>query len=120
MISLKNPGLLEIDLITTMGAHVKESDSYLGRFGTGMKYAIAVLLRDNIDFDLYIGENRYEFYTESVTLRGKEFKKCFMRGPADSVPLGFTTDLGRDWKPWMAYRELFTNCVIVSQLKLVE
>ena len=112
MIVLRNPGLLEIDLITTMGAHVKESDSYLGKFGTGMKYAIAVLLRNNITFDLAIGENVYEFYTEVKNIRGKDFHICYMRSCVDSICLGFTTDLGKNWELWMSYRELFTNSVI--------
>lgn len=112
MIALKNPGLLEIDLMTTMGAHVKESESYLGRFGTGMKYAIAVLLRNEIEFDLAIGTNVYEFYTESKTIRGKEFHFCYMRGPSDSIALGFVTDMGQNWEPRQAYRELYTNAVI--------
>lgn len=112
MITLKNPGLLEIDLITTMGAHVKESDNYLGRFGTGMKYAIAVLLRNGVKFDLCIGKNVYEFYTEKKTIRSKNFDICHMSGPYDVTPLGFTTEFGKNWQPWQAYRELYTNCVI--------
>lgn len=112
MIVLKNKGLIEVDLITTMGMHVKETDSYLGRFGTGLKYAIAVFLREGVDFDLYIGKNKYEFYTEKKTVRGKEFEICFMQGKYDSIPLGFTTEFGKDWETWQAYRELFTNSVL--------
>lgn len=112
MIVLKNPGLLEIDLITTMGAHVKETTSHIGQFGTGMKYAIAVLLREKIPFDLFIGENQYEFYTEKKTIRGKEFELCYMSGPFDKTPLGFTTEFGKNWESWQAYRELFTNAVL--------
>lgn len=112
MIVLKNKGLLEIDLITTMGVHVKETENYIGRFGTGLKYAITVLLRENIDFDLCIGTNVYTFYTQPKTLRGKEFQLCVMSGPLDEVPLPLTTDFGKNWEPWQAYRELFSNCVL--------
>lgn len=29
----------------------------------------------------------------------------------NGTPLGFTTSLGRDWKQWMAFRELASNCL---------
>lgn len=110
MIYLKNKGELEVDLITTMGVNVKEGDS-IGYFGTGLKYAIAVFLRENIDFKLFIGENEYTFFTESKTIRGKQFDYCYMVGPFDSIQLGFTTELGKNWDIWQAYREIHSNCL---------
>lgn len=111
MITIRNKGHLEIDLLTTMGAHVKETDNAYGQFGTGMKYAIATLMRNGINFDLCIGENVYQFYAEQKAIRGKEFKMCHMHGKFDRIPLGFTTELGKNWLPWQAYRELYTNAI---------
>lgn len=111
MITLKNPGLLELELMCTMGANVKQSDSAIGYFGTGLKYAIATLLREGIEFHVFIGCNRYDFYSEEKTLRGKKFELCYMKGPFDSTPLGFTTELGKNWKVWQAYREIYSNCL---------
>lgn len=111
MIILKNRGEIDIDVIKTMGVNVKESESAIGYFGTGLKYAIAVFLREGIDLQLWIGRNHYEFYTETKTIRGKDFEMCKMRGPYDSVDLGFTTDLGKNWKVWQAYREIHSNCL---------
>lgn len=110
-IYLKNPGLLDLDFLKLMGCNVKESDNSIGMFGTGMKYAIAVFLREGIEFSMYLGHDKYEFYTESKILRGKQFQVCALKGPIDSIELGFTTELGRNWEPWMAYREIHSNCL---------
>ena len=111
MIILKNQGEIDIRAIKTMGVNVKRCDSPIGYFGTGLKYAISVFLREGIDFQLFIGENRYEFHTESCDIGGKEFAMCHMRGPHDSIELPFTTDQGRNWELWQAYREIHSNCL---------
>lgn len=111
MIVLKNRGEIDIDLIRVMGVNVKESENPIGQFGTGLKYAIAVFLREGIDFSLWIGANKYEFFSEEKNIRGKAFNICKMRGPHDSIDLPFTTDLGRNWEIWQAYREIDCNCM---------
>lgn len=111
MIILKNKGEIEIETITTMGVNVKECDSPIGFFGTGLKFAIATFLREGIAFALWIGENRYEFYSQKINIRNKTFNKCFISGPHDSVDLGFVTDMGKNWKIWQAYREIHSNCL---------
>lgn len=110
MIILKNKGEIDIESITTMGINVKACESPIGFFGTGLKYAVAVFLREGVEFKLFIGANEYEFFTESKTIRDKEFDFCMMRGPYDSTPLGFTTELGKNWELWQAYREVRSNC----------
>src|ERR1700733_12022356 len=45
MIVFENYGEIEIDAITTFGVSVKEGPNPIGFFGTGLKYAVAVLLR---------------------------------------------------------------------------
>src|SRR5262245_54522643 len=39
-----NPGILDINLVKLLGVSVQESDSAIGFFGTGLKYAIASTL----------------------------------------------------------------------------
>lgn len=108
MIYLKNAGEIDIEVIKTMGVHVKENDNSIGFFGTGLKYAIAIFLREKIDFKLFIGVNQFEFFTETKTIRGKEFEFCKMSG-IDVLDLGFTTELGKNWELWQAYREIHSN-----------
>lgn len=111
MIILQNEGLIDLDVIKIMGVNVKDGDNSIGVFGTGLKYAIAVFLREGIDFSVMRGLDEYAFTTEEKTIRGKSFDLCVMHGPYDSVELGFTTELGKNWEVWQAYREIHSNCL---------
>ena len=104
---LTNPGLVELAAITTMGVSVKEGDSPIGYFGTGFKYAIACLLRNGHKVTLFRGLERFDFTTREELVRGKPFRVVCM----NDVSLGFTDQLGRNWELWMAFRELYSNCL---------
>jgi hypothetical protein len=103
----KNKGLIDIKAITTFGISSKEGDNPIGFFGTGLKYAIAVLLREGCNITIFSGTERYDFTTEMKTVRINDFNFIQMNG----VELAFTTDLGKTWELWQAYRELYCNCM---------
>lgn len=105
MIVFENPGLIDVAAITTMGVSVKDEGA-IGYFGTGLKFAIATILRDGGQVTIWRGSEKLEFGLEETSIRGQAFHLVTMNGER----LGFTSQLGRDWKPWMAYRELATNC----------
>lgn len=107
MIIFRNPGLIDLRAALTMGVNAKIDDSAIGFFGTGFKYAVAVLLRNHCKVALYRGLERHEFSATPYSHRGKEFSIVCM----DSAELGFTTDLGKTWELWMAYRELYCNAM---------
>lgn len=107
MIVFKNKGLLPIEAIKTMGINAKISSECIGYFGTGLKYAISVLLRKGHTVFINIGKTTYQFGTRTTTIREKEFSIVTMNGE----DLGFTTELGKNWELWMAYRELYSNCM---------
>lgn len=116
MIVFSNPGELDIRMLTTMGVSAKIGDSPIGMFGTGLKYAIAVLLREKQSITIHNGTERWEFATEQEVIRGKEFDciRMIVHGVDHSVNdyrLGFTTELGRNWGLEQAYRELHCNAV---------
>jgi len=108
----KNPGLLDMRAATTFGVNVKsDEESAIGRFGTGMKYAIGIVLRLGGSFVVYVGMDRYEFIARPDVIRGKEFRVVHLMYPdGTSHPLGFTAEVGKDWEAWQAYRELRCNC----------
>lgn len=109
-IYFQNPGEIDPRLITTLGVNVKESDSPVGFFGTGLKYALAVLLREHHEVTIWSGERRFGFRKVQDVLRGKEFNFIHMsEGDAVPQPLGFTTELGKTWTLANAYRELYCN-----------
>ena len=55
MVVFENTGEIDILSISSFGVSVKEGDSPIGFFGTGLKYAIAVLLRHNQKITAYCG-----------------------------------------------------------------
>ena len=113
-IVFQNKGALDVRAIKTMGVNVKDSESAIGYFGTGLKYAIAVLLRNGHKISIATDGNTYIFGVSQQTIRGKEFDIVQMTtigpcGEEKSEELGFTTELGKNWEMWMAYRELYSN-----------
>lgn len=112
----RNNGVIDIKFITTFGVSAKEGTNPIGFFGTGLKYAIAVLLREKQNITIMAGESILTFRTETDSLRGKDFEFIHMDIRSDSHPdhtvqLPFTTELGKNWKIWQAFRELYCNCV---------
>lgn len=105
VVSFQTPGLIDPMCITTIGVSVKEHDNPIGRFGTGLKYAIAIVLRSGGEISIWRGLEELRFTTQSVTIRGKEVQVVHM----NDQPLGFTTHLGGHWKMWQAFREIYCN-----------
>lgn len=111
-----NPGEIDVRLITTMGVNAKPQGGAIGYFGTGLKYAIAGTLRLGGRITIWSGLTRLSFRAKREEIRGKEFEIVHMTTTAWSdewrdIPLAFTLDLGKDWQPWMLYRELWCNCM---------
>ena len=110
-IVFENPGVIDPLSITTFGVSSKDNPSKsIGFFGTGLKYAIAVILRMRGSVTIYSGGERYDFLTKSHRIRHDEFDVVYMGGPnREPQPLGFTTELGKTWEMWQALRELYCN-----------
>jgi hypothetical protein len=108
---ITSKGLLDIRTISLLGLSAKQDESAIGQFGTGMKYAISVLLRTGHKISLRIGQTSYEFTTKSETFRGKDFTKIIMTGPDGETDLPITLEYGKNWKVWMAFRELWSNAL---------
>lgn len=104
-ICFKNTGTIEPDFIRSFGVSVKNDASCIGFFGTGLKYALAILMREGAKVTIYSGGEVMRFAKKSVILKGKSFEFVTMNG--EQLP--FTTELGKTWEPWMAYRELYSN-----------
>lgn len=101
-----NEEAIDLSAIAVMGVSVKTNDNPIGYFGTGLKFSIATLLRTGHKVTLIRNGERIVFSAEAETIRGEEFQRVTMGGER----LGFTTQLGRNWEPWQAYRELHCNC----------
>jgi hypothetical protein len=102
----RNKGVIDPKSITTFGISSKENASAIGFFGTGLKYAIAILLRLGCSIRIISGGKEYNFGTREVKIRVDNFKLITM----NKRSLGFTTELGKTWQLWQAFREIYCNC----------
>lgn len=108
MIYFSNPGLIDLTGLKTFGLTSKaEQSDKIGRFGTGLKYAVAVILRKSGIMTIRRGSVTHVLRTVPEEFRGTRTQRIVL----DDEPLAFTTDLGRDWQPWMAFRELYSNAL---------
>lgn len=118
MITFHNPGAINPLLMTTFGASIKDSEQPIGMFGTGFKHAIATILRGGGKVTISAREDGtlslYTFTIEPQLVRGQSIDFISItsdlgNGNQTIAQAGFTTNLGKNWKPWMAYRELWSN-----------
>lgn len=100
-----NAGEIDLSVIRVMGVSVKSTDTPIGYFGTGLKFAIATLLRTGHHVALFTGGVTYNFTAREVKVRNQAFNQVYM----NDEPLPFTTELGKNWEVWQAYRELHSN-----------
>ena len=109
MIVFENEGEIDPRLAMLIGVNVKESASAVGFLGTGLKYAIACLSRWGETIKIQSGAAEFNFVAEDQEIRGRTFGILSMCGPCGRAALGFTTEFGKRWEPWMVYRELWCN-----------
>lgn len=111
----ENVGTLDIRAVTMMGVNAKpNTDSPIGYFGTGLKMAIAVLMRFNAAVTIEDGQgNVYAVNTKPFEFREKEFMgiTLFNVTTGETFDVPYTTELGKDWDLWMAMRELECNAM---------
>lgn len=115
-VAFTTPGLIPLEAFTTFGVNAKPNSSNpFGYFGTGLKYAVAVCLRNGCKVELIRGGTRYTFYSRLEDFRGKDFDFVRMKkhraipGTFHYSKLPFTLELGKNWELWQAFRELETN-----------
>lgn len=102
-----NDSVIDKRAITIMGVSSKDGPSAIGFFGTGLKYAIATILRNGMSIKIHAGLETLEFSSRKEKIRNDEFEIVLMNGQE----LGFTTALGRKWEVWQAFREIYSNCL---------
>lgn len=105
---ITNPGEIDPLAFELIGASTKRDDAQtIGFFGSGLKYAIAGLLRSGIDFQIWSGDRAVDITTEAVSMRGQTFNRVII----DGRPTSLTTEIGPKWERWMFIRELYANAV---------
>lgn len=110
------PGAIPLTSFTIMGAHHKVVSDPIGKFGTGLKYAVAVILRHGGKIRLFIEGVEYEFVVVPGEHRGQPMEMIRLRRKNGLLnrwvsvqKLPFTLSYGKGWELWQAYRELESN-----------
>lgn len=107
-LKISNDGELDIRLVALMGGTTKAKKEHLiGNFGSGLKYTLAFLLRNNLDFKIYSGENLIDIKTDNEVIRDESFDIICINGHRTSI----TCNMGLDWQAWMIIRELWSNAL---------
>lgn len=105
---IENKGVLDTEALVLIGASTKrDEEGKIGFFGSGNKYALATLLRLEVPFQIFAGEQEIEISSAPVSFRGKSFNRIYINGEATSL----TTDMGPQWEEWMAIREFVSNSI---------
>lgn len=109
-------GAIDLRAFTTFGVNVKpNTQNPIGFFGTGLKYAVAVLCRLGGKVTVVVDGVEHEFYSKAMEFRGKTFDMIRMRRRKGVLAkwsyqaLPYTTEFGKTWEPWQVYRELESN-----------
>ena len=112
--------------INSMGDSTKRGiDNKIGKYDSGLKYAIAILMRNNVDIHIKTKynhiENDYTFGLQSVscdiTSKSKTLIsiKNILNADGDisesDTLTSFSVQLGHDWENWMALREIWSNMI---------
>jgi hypothetical protein len=105
-LKITNKGELDVRLILLMGATTKfDDDTKVGKFGTGLKYAVSYLLRNEVPFRLFSGEKEVFFNVEQNQIGENTFNEIYVNGTSMNI----TTHYGHQWKAWEAIREIWCN-----------
>lgn len=107
-LKIKNDGVLDIRLVALMGGTTKSGkETLIGQFGSGLKYTLAYLLRNNLDFHIFAGTEEIKITVESETIREEQFDIICINDHRTSI----TTNMGKEWEAWMIVRELWSNAL---------
>jgi len=120
-LAISSKGEIDVKAFKLIGASTKTNDSSkIGMFGSGIKYSIAFLLRNKINFKIFSGNKEIKVTTKVEKFRNQVFEKILINGQETS----FVTDMGMDWEPWFVIREIYANAIdegepVISQPKTI-
>jgi len=118
-LKIQSRGEIEKRAFTLIGNSTKRGDSsQIGMFGSGLKYAISALLRNNINFQVFSGTEEMKFSLKSEGFRGNDFQVICIDGQETS----FTASMGGDdWdNPFAPIREIYSNALDEDEEAIID
>lgn len=107
-ILFENEGEIPINAFKLLGASSKRNDdTKIGFYGTGLKYAIALMLREGIDFKIFSGTKEVRIGKRQTKFLDQKIYVMTVNDEKTSI----TLDAGIDWQPWFAIREIYSNTI---------
>ena len=109
-LEIRSKGLIELQALSLIGASTKRGDnSMIGQFGSGLKYSIASILRQELPFLIFSGTDEIKVGRKEVEFGGKKFNQIEFNGE----PTSLTDSMGtEDWVgAWPFIREIYSNAL---------
>lgn len=109
-LKIQSVGEIENGAFTLIGASTKRNDeTKIGFYGSGLKYSISSLIRNNISFKIFSGEREINIETKRHDFRKDSFEVICVDGDKTSL----TTNMGGDdWdNPFAPIREIYSNAL---------
>ena len=108
-IKIVSQGIIDPKAFHLIGASTKRDDkTKIGFFGSGLKYSLAYLLRNKINFRVFSDFKEFSFTTEATPFRGDKWFDVIC---IDGIPTSLTTEMGIDWEAWFIIREIYCNAL---------
>ena len=115
---IMSKGVIDTLSFSLLGGTTKDNDSSkIGMWGSGLKYAIASMLRNGLKFRAFAGKEEVLFTLVDKPFRGETFKVIAING----VETSLTTKMGgKDWDNEFApIREVYSNALDEDQEAII-
>lgn len=107
-LKITNKGLIVPEDLMLIGSSTKrEQTGKIGMFGSGWKYALAWLMRNDCKPIIYSGDKTITVDFNVVMHRDTPVRVITVDGRETSL----TTEMGPKWTGWMAVREILSNAI---------